>query len=88
MSRTEHKGECNTNASSGLCLLCLLCLFVALLAVVIEAFGFALVADFAGFRFFGRGFIIRCGPVVAVRAEMPDSAVALASISHSKGQSS
>ena len=70
---------------SDLCLL-YLCLFVALLAVVVEAFGFALVADLAGFRFFRRGFVIHSGPMVAVRAEVPDRAVALASISHREGR--
>ena len=51
-----------------------------LLTVVVKAFGFALVANLAGFRFFCRRFVIGFGPVVAVRAEMPYVTVAFASI--------
>ena len=57
-----------------------------LLAIVVEVFRFALVADLAGFRFFGCGLVIRFGPVVAIRAEMPYLAVTLAAIGHSDGR--
>ena len=50
------------------------------LAVMVKAFCLALVADLDRFRFFPGGFIIRFGPVTAIRAEVPCVSVAFAAI--------
>ena len=59
---------------------------MALLTVVIKVFRLALIANLAGLRFFGCGLVIRLGPVVAIRAEMPYLAIAFAPIGHSEGR--
>ena len=60
-----------------------------LFAVVVKAFGLALVACLGRFWFFCSRFVIGFGPVVAIRAEMPGGPVAFASICHLEcGQSS
>ena len=50
------------------------------LASLVRAFGSALVAHVAGLRFCVAGFVVRLGPMTAIRAEMPCIAIAFTSI--------
>ena len=56
-----------------------------LLAFLIRAFSFALVANLAGFRFLSAGFVIGFGPMPAVWAEVPGVFVESASIGSCHG---
>ena len=51
-----------------------------LLAVVVKAFGLALVANISRFGLLRGRFVIRFRPVVAIRAEVPYFFIAFASI--------
>ena len=50
----------------------------ALAAVFVPAFRVALVVELARFRFFFGGLVVCCGPITAVRVEMPGVSVAFA----------